>query len=146
METIIGKEFHTKVIPLIDNAKQEIKVMVFDWRWYPQDAGSPAQLFNQAVVRAQKRGVKVKVITNVYEVLEILRNQGCAVKKLLSSKLMHAKLMIIDNSVVIIGSHNYTQNAFTVNYELSVILKQAELDTAELARMNEFFDFQFAYN
>jgi len=146
MQTIIGKEFHTKVIPLIDKASRDIKIMVFDWRWYTHDAGSPAQLFNQSIVRAQKRGVKVKVITNVYEVLEVLRNQGCSVKKLLSSKLMHVKLMIIDNNVVIIGSHNYTQNAFTVNYEVSVILERMTAEDPEIDRLNEFFDFQFSYN
>jgi phosphatidylserine/phosphatidylglycerophosphate/cardiolipin synthase-like enzyme len=30
--------------------------------------------------------------------------------------------MVIDNEIVIIGSHNYTQAAFTMNLELSAIL------------------------
>ena len=146
MQTIIGKEFPTKVIPLIDGAKHEIKVMVFDWRWYTHDAGCSVQLFNQAIVRAKKRGVKIKAIANVYEVLEVLRNQGCLVKKLHSLKLMHVKMLIVDNDTIVIGSHNYTQKAFTVNFEISVILKRMAENAEEMDRLNEFFDFQFACN
>ncbi len=56
METIIGKEFPQKVIPLIEQAKTSIDIVVFDWRWYPQDPGASVQLFNQAIVRAVRRG------------------------------------------------------------------------------------------
>ena len=34
--------------------------------------------------------------------------------------------MIIDDEIAITGSHNYTQSAFEMNYELSVILKGRE--------------------
>ena len=64
MDTIIGKEFPDKVIPLIDNAKYTIDIVVFDWRWYPQDPGASVQLFNQSIVRSVRRGVKVRAIAN----------------------------------------------------------------------------------
>lgn len=121
VETIIGKEFPKKVIPLIDNAVNSIDIIVFAWCWYPQDPGAPAQLFNQAILRARRRGVKIRVIANYDEIINILKNEGCQVKKLLTKNLVHCKVMIIDDKTVIVGSHNYTVSAFQTNLELSVI-------------------------
>lgn len=126
METIIGNEFPKKVIPLINEAKKTIDVIVFDWRWYPQDPGAQVQLFNQAVIRAVRRGVKVRVIANNDEIVRILKDNGCDAKRIATKRLVHSKLMIIDNNKVITGSHNYTQSAFQMNLELSVILNLEE--------------------
>ena len=134
METIIGKEFPKKVIPLIDSAKRSINTVVFDWRWYPNDAGCPTQLFNQALVRASRRGVKIQAVVNNDSVVNILNSVGILARHVTLKNLIHAKLMIIDDSVVVIGSHNYTQNAFSVNQEISVILPIDET-------MRDFFNF-----
>ena len=121
-EVIIGKQFPDKVIPLIDNSKKSIKAVVFDWRWYPQDPGNPVQLFNQAIVRAVRRGVKVQAIANNDEIVRVLKSCGVNAKRLVTKNLLHCKLIIIDDIIIVMGSHNYTQSAFTTNFELSVIL------------------------
>lgn len=136
MQTIIGKQFPQKVIPLIDKARNSIDVIVFDWRWYPQDPGASVQLFNQAIVRAVRRGVKVRVIANNADIVYILNELGCQAKKLASKNLVHAKMMLIDFETVVVGSHNYTQSAFQMNYELSVILEKPE----NLADYSDFFN------
>lgn len=135
METIIGKEFPQKVIPLIENAKKTIDIIVFDWRWYPQDPGASVQLFNQAIIRATRRGVNVRAIANNDEIVRVLNQNGCQAKKILTKKLVHCKIMIIDNDIVITGSHNYTQSAFQMNLELSVILNPCE----KIAEISNFF-------
>ena len=122
MQTISGRQFPQKVIPLIDQTDQTIDIVVFDWRWYPYDPGASVQLFNQAIIRAARRGVKVRAIVNSDSIINILRAEGVQAKKLASKNLMHCKLMILDGQKVVIGSHNYTQNAFDTNFELSVIL------------------------
>ena len=45
-------------------------------------------------------------------------------------------MMLIDDNVLIIGSHNYTQNAFTMNFEASVIIK----NSPEIKRFIEYFN------
>ena len=45
-------------------------------------------------------------------------------------------MMVIDDDFVVIGSHNYTQNAFTMNRELSVIISNE----------NTFCDFNNFFN
>ena len=135
METIIGSEFPKKVIPLINASKKTIEIVVFDWRWYPQDPGASCQLFNQAIVQATRRGVKVRAIANNDEIVKVLNENGCEAKRILTKKLVHSKLMIIDGEIVVTGSHNYTESAFQMNYELSVILDNLE----NVAGFSNFF-------
>ncbi|MFA5359231.1 MAG: phospholipase D-like domain-containing protein [Patescibacteria group bacterium] len=126
IETVLGGEFPKKVIPLIQESKQSIKIIVFDWRWYPVDPGCACQQFNNAIIAAKKRHVEVSVLTNCNDVLNILRREGIVVRKPLSRRLLHSKLLIVDDLHLVIGSHNYTQNAFTSNFEASVILRDCD--------------------
>ena len=136
IETIIGKEFPTKVIPLIEAAKHSIKIIVFDWRWYPNDPANPVQLFSQAIIRAQRRGVRIQIIANDDSILAILKQQGCETKRPITKTLIHAKIILIDGEILVIGSHNFTQNAFTMNQEISVIISEVE----SLERIIKYFD------
>jgi len=136
MDVIIGKQFPEKLIPIIDESKKSIKIIVFDWRWYPNDAGSPAQLFNQAFVRAVRRGVDVRAITNFEGIVKTLAPLGIKAKKLNSKNLLHAKFIIIDDYFLVLGSHNFTQNAFSSNYEASLIGEDAEA----IKKLSNFFE------
>jgi phosphatidylserine/phosphatidylglycerophosphate/cardiolipin synthase-like enzyme len=139
-EAIIGKQYPEKVIPLIDEAKKSLKIVVFDWRWYPNEPANPVQLFNQAIIRAKRRGVEVKAITNISEVISILKREGCEAKKPATVKLIHAKMMIIDDNIIIIGSHNYTQSAFTMNHEISTIITNETEMTDYIDFFNKLFN------
>lgn len=139
MDIIIGKEFPKKVIPLIDSAKRTINIIVFDWRWYPDDPGNPCQLFNASIVRAKNRGVEIKVISNIPDIVKRLKSLDIEAKKLLTPNLVHVKMMIIDEETFILGSHNYTQNAFTMNYEVSIILKNKEKASELVGFFNNLF-------
>ena len=125
-ESIIGSQFPKKVIPLIDSSRKSIDIIVFDWRWYPQDPGASVQLFNQSIVRAVRRGVAVRAIANNDEIIKVLNGCGVSARRLRMKNLVHVKLMIIDGECAILGSHNYTQSAFTMNLEISTILRSSE--------------------
>lgn len=139
IDLIIGNQFSKKVIPLIESAKQSISIIVFDWRWYPNDPGNPVQLFNQALIRAQGRGLNIRVITNIKEVVSILSQQGIKAKKLITPNLVHCKFMIIDNEILVIGSHNYTSKAFTDNYEVSVVINDKDACNRLVSFFNALF-------
>jgi phosphatidylserine/phosphatidylglycerophosphate/cardiolipin synthase-like enzyme len=136
IEAILGQQFPQKVIPLIDSAVFSIRIVVFDWRWYPNDPGNPVSLFNQAIVRAARRGVKVQVVANNDEVVKILKEQGVEARRIVLKDIVHAKLMIIDDKIIVIGSHNYTQNAFCKNHEISTII----YDAAQAPEFLKFFN------
>lgn len=136
IESVIAQEFPKKVVPLIQEARNSINIIVFDWRWYPDNIGSSAQIFNQAIIQAARRGVKVRVLTNCQSIINLLNQNKISAKKFHSKKLLHCKFMMIDDRHLITGSHNYTQSAFSANMELSVILK----NLAEPDRFIKFFN------
>ena len=136
METIIGKEFPEKVIPLIKQARNSIDIIVYDWRWYPDQIGSSIQRFNNTIITASKKNIRVRVITYAAHTLQLLSHLGIEITKLPSHRPIHTKLMMIDNKLVILGSHNYTMNAFTINFEVSVIIQDKEV----VNRLKNYFE------
>lgn len=141
MQTLIGSQFPKVVIPLINQATRSLHIIVYDWRWYPNDPGNPVQLFNQAIVRAVRRGVSVKVITNIEDVIEFLTGVGCQAVKPPVKNSIHSKMMIIDERDLVIGSHNYTQSAFTTNYEISVFIPNSENVDLLLTFFNNLYNY-----
>ena len=136
MQTIIGKNYPKQVIPLIDNAMNSIKIVVYDWRWYASDPANPCQLFNSAIVRAKKRGVQVQACVNSDAILQPLLENGINARIPISKNLMHAKFIIIDEKILVIGSHNFSQSAFTQNMETSLIVDELE----RVAELDSFFN------
>jgi len=136
MQAIIGKQFPKIIIPKIDEAKQSIKIIVFDWRWYANDPGNPVQLFNQALVRAVRRGVVVKAVANFPDIVKTLQAVGVEAKKLTTKNLVHAKMIIVDEKIVVVGSHNISVPAFTTNYEVSTMFE----DEQAAKEYSQFFD------
>lgn len=121
-QILIGKDYPKNVIPLIQNAKKCIEILMFDWRWYKNDFSNPMQQLNHAIVSASRRGVSVACLTNYNEVIEVLKAQGINASVWPKTTLLHSKLLVIDRFIVVIGSHNFTSNAFTSNLETSTIL------------------------
>lgn len=121
MKTIIGKNYPKYVIPLIDKAVNSIKIVVYDWRWYENDPANPCQLFNSAIVRARRRGVNVTACVNSDQIAEPLKINDIDVRIPISKNLIHTKFIIIDDKILVMGSHNFSQSAFTTNFETSII-------------------------
>ena len=134
-EILIGREFAQQVIPLIRNAKKSINIIVYNWLWYPNEIGSKIQVFNQALIRANRRGIDVRAVVQKTLIAEILRREKVKVRKIESGRVLHTKLMIIDNEMAILGSHNYTMNAFNINYEVSAIIHDAQI----VSDLKEYF-------
>ncbi len=127
IEIAIGREFPKKVTPLIKAAKKSINIIIYDWRWYPDQIGTQIQIFNNALINAHHRGVKINAVVNHAPMYEMLKGLGIKAKINLTSKKLHAKLMLIDDEITILGSHNYTKTAFDINYEASIIVHDSEV-------------------
>lgn len=117
---IIAQQYPKVVIPLVEQAEESISIIIFDWRWYPTIQGSTISQFNQAIISAKKRGVDVKCLVNNQGVADRLKSHGIEARLLHSQKMLHTKLLIIDDVKIVIGSHNYTQRGFSENEEASV--------------------------
>jgi phosphatidylserine/phosphatidylglycerophosphate/cardiolipin synthase-like enzyme len=124
---VIGPAYAKEILPLIDDAKNSINILMFDWRWYARDFACDVSRINSALVRAVQRCVKVRAITNYSSILEQLREVGIDAKGWQKSKSMHAKSIIIDDWIIVIGSHNLTENAMGLNIEVSSVVAEEHL-------------------
>lgn len=136
MIPLIGKDYPIKVIPFIDNAKKNINIIVYDWRWYPNNPSFNVQLFNLALIRAVNRGVLVRAVINSPQLLPILSSVGIKARCTRNKRTLHAKFLSIDDNTLVIGSHNFTKNAFNFNIEVSVLTEIPQ----EVTRFAELFE------
>lgn len=136
MEALIGADFPKKVIPLLDSAKKNIDIVVYDWRWYANQPAHPVQQFNAALVRAVQRGILVRAVVNAPLLLPVLTSVGIRARQSSGGRVIHAKMIIIDDEILILGSHNFTRNAFGSNVEVSAIIPFG----SDGARFRDFFN------
>lgn len=125
-ECVIGGEYSTRLIKLLDSAERTVDIVMFQWKWYPNEPAHPLQMLNQAIVRASQRGVEVRVITAYQDIVDVLLSVKVKAKKYRHRGLLHSKLIIIDKEVVIQGSHNLTSSAMRSNVESSMIVPCVE--------------------
>jgi phosphatidylserine/phosphatidylglycerophosphate/cardiolipin synthase-like enzyme len=119
-KAIVGNKFCGDVCELIEHANHNIDIVIFDWRVYPQGHVRNISIFNERIFSARERGVRVRALVNNETVLNFLKQQGVEAKKYELKKLLHTKLLIIDRKTIVLGSHNYTESAFSSNHEVSV--------------------------
>lgn len=119
-QIIIGKEYIEKVIPLIVAARNTIEIIIYEMRLRPGDEDHPVSVLALALKDAKERGVTVRALVSSPAVKAHLEGYTLEARILYTPKLMHAKMMLIDSVVAIVGSHNYTQSAFASNIEISL--------------------------
>lgn len=140
-EILISHEFSKRVIELIDTAKVSLNIVAFDWRWYVDNPSNPMQQVNLAILRAIARGVRVRALLNHRSNLREFNTLGIKAKCLRHKKPLHAKMIMIDDKIVVSGSHNMTRSALALNYEISYVLFDADLIERALLFFNRLYDF-----
>ncbi len=112
---------------LIDNATSKIHISMEILSDY-----QPVKTLLDALIFAHNRGVDVKVVcegdisSNKYGV-QYLQNGGVDVKYDGSQKFLHTKMVVIDDKVVYIGSHNWSPSAFGKNNEYGALIFNSQI-------------------
>lgn len=119
-ELIVSGDFLKKVLPRIAAAARSIDILIFDFRVPRARADAPVSRFLNGLKAARDRGVRVRILTPNAGVCAALVKMGFQARQIYSTKIMHVKMLLIDDTELVIGSHNYTRSAFTLNTELSI--------------------------
>lgn len=135
-QALIGPEYVERAINLFENATTSIFLVVFDWRWYPSAPAGPSGRFNSALRDAVARGVSVRAIVNNDDIKGRLESIGVQVRRTHMRRLLHAKLVIVDAAHALVGSHNFTQQAFSHNVEVSMHVSGEAYDP----KLEQFFN------
>lgn len=147
IKIIRDQEYFPIVKQAIEEASSSIKVIAFEMGYYPDHPSSPSNILIRDLITAQKKGVEVKVILEVSDWNKRVTDKNTFAGKILSKNgvkvvydspkvTTHAKLIIIDSSLAIVGSNNWTYYSLTQNRELSVLLPSS----SPVAKLEEYFD------
>ena len=128
-----GQTFFPVLFNAVKNARLSIDIMQYQWNFYKFDKENPVQQLNQILLEKIRNGLKCRIILNKegrtqslmkinMEASKYLSEAGAIVKFGKSFPITHAKLWLIDNEISIVGSHNLSGRAFTVNNEVSVLI------------------------
>ncbi len=123
---------------VIQGAQSSIQVMMFEMEYYDKYPQSPSNLLIKDLIDARKRGVKVEVILEVRERRDRTAERNRKTGKILSNggveviydslfKTTHAKCMVVDGRLALLGSTNWTYYALTNNHEVSALIRSKEL-------------------
>lgn len=129
VETIFSPQEGNKIVEQIQSANQSIEIEMFVFS---------SQEIYEELIRAKDRGVIIRVILEKRDsggsnerTIEKLRESGIDARfATYEYKLTHAKIIIIDGKIVIVGSHNLTKPALNENREASVIIKDPVIASA----------------
>jgi len=135
--TLTDREYYYSVIEDIRNAKSSIMVAMYSMIYDPDDPFDWANDLIRELVRARERGVNVTVI------LEYRTYQGYMDKNLNAYRYLsanginvlldndtetdHMKLVIIDDHIIYVGSHNWSEAGLYYNRETSIRIISPEV-------------------
>ena len=143
---ISDSKYYPAVKKAIQEAKTDIYMSMYLVSLGPYDKSSPVYNLVNELIKAQKRGVKVKVILDQSADYVTGRNKpgtGTTGKNAWSFKVLreagvdvryddpivytHAKVIVIDGEIVIIGSANWSYSALAKNFESNTLIRSKEL-------------------
>lgn len=120
-----GERCDIRIINAIDHAQRMIDVQAYQLTSAPIKA---------ALVRANERGVKVKIILDKSQI----HKYDISIPAWIDRKpaIAHNKVMIIDDNIVITGSYNFSANAQCRNAENLVIIKSHQIANRYLSNFD----------
>ncbi len=138
VQLVTDGEYFQVAKKMIREAKASIHVMMFEMGYYDRYPNTPSNLLIKELMAARKRGVKVTVILEVKKGRDRAAERNRNTGKILSkegvevvydplSKTTHAKLMVVDRLLTLLGSTNWTYYALTNNHEVSALIRSKEM-------------------
>lgn len=138
VKPVFNDSYFGEVLEAIESAQKSVKVAVSH-----MDRGkrnSPADRLVQALADARGRGVDVEVVldypqsrfgkaaeTGPYkkneEAIDFLKRKGCNASFDTPERALHDKLILIDDGLAVIGTHDWTDDSLSANDEVSVLVK-----------------------
>ena len=127
VKVVTNSDYFIELHKALSEAKSSIHIVAFELKYYKS---FPTSLQNQIVtdlIDAKKRGVEVKALVDEYSTdnnaFDILRENGVEVKLDSENVTTHAKLVIIDGKIVLVGSTNLSFYALEKNNEANALIE-----------------------
>jgi len=134
MITILkDEEFRSAVLKAIAGANREILIATYKMDYNERASKRHLNALVQALHRASKRGVRVRCLLNMdkentaigrinMRTKALLIEKGIITKTGPEGRTYHAKIIIVDNMVALLGSHNLSESSLCRNFEVSLMI------------------------
>ncbi len=123
---ISDRGYFPAVHDAFQKAEKSIHIAAFELKYYTKYPKSNENILINDLIDAHNRGVDVKIILDEYSTennaFNYLRENGVSVKYDGKDVTTHAKLIIIDGKIVILGSTNFSYYGLEKNKEVDVII------------------------
>jgi phosphatidylserine/phosphatidylglycerophosphate/cardiolipin synthase-like enzyme len=135
---LTNEDYFPSLLKAVDEAQSEIFMSIYSFKAGMHKNSYP-DIILAHLARAVKRGIKVIVILENtgghdyklddenQQTKHLLEEKGVKVYFDSPHRITHTKLIVIDERLVFIGSHNLTQAALKYNNEISVLLDRPDL-------------------
>jgi phosphatidylserine/phosphatidylglycerophosphate/cardiolipin synthase-like enzyme len=134
VKVVLDREYFEITRGLLRNAKKSIQMMMFEASFYTKHPKSPSNILIGELISARKRGITVEVILETSDRGERVTERNRLTGKMLSREgveviydplfvTTHAKLIIIDGRISLLGSTNWTYHSLTSNHEVGVLIE-----------------------
>lgn len=137
ISTLVDREYYYSIIEDIRNANSCIMVAMYSMIYDPDDTFDWANDLIRELVHAKEMGVNVTVILEYrtywgymdenLDAYDYLSVNGVEVLLDTDTETDHMKLVIIDNYIVYVGSHNWSESGLYYNKEISIKMVSSEL-------------------
>ena len=134
------RDYYQSIINDLQNANETILVAMYSMIYDPDDSFDWGNNLIRELVYADERGINVSVVIEYRTYWDYMDQNLEAYNYLLTNNVNvqldyetttdHMKLVIIDDKIVYVGSHNWSESALYYNYETSV--KIVSKDIAEI--------------
>ncbi|MCK9582188.1 MAG: phospholipase D-like domain-containing protein [Endomicrobiales bacterium] len=127
---LIKENYVNSLIEKLNNAKNEVSILMYDFRVYDKYPNSPSNEIAHSIIETAKRGITVKIILEKSDfdeqlnwanqnTAEYFAKNGVIVKFESPYQISHAKLAIIDNGAFV-GSANWNYKSLALNTEANI--------------------------
>lgn len=123
---ILDNDYTAQAIAIIKDAKVEIRLCAYAWRWYENEPEIGIQKLNIELLRATRRGVIVRALVDTAAICAHFSTLGFNCRSVVNNRMLHTKAICVDRSSLVVGSHNLTKRANTDNYEVSILTQDFE--------------------
>jgi phosphatidylserine/phosphatidylglycerophosphate/cardiolipin synthase-like enzyme len=146
-DLLIAREYLSRVPAILENAQLSIKAVQFVVQIQGKSAKMSSRELGIKLAAKVRDGVRVQALLNAAgggwrapalnrQAAAWLTDRKVEVRTLGTKRTCHAKMLIIDDKIAIVGSHNWTPYALERNFEVSVLVR----DLACVGRLAQTFD------
>ncbi|NQT22099.1 MAG: hypothetical protein HQ579_01530 [Candidatus Omnitrophica bacterium] len=150
---ISDRKYEKAVIGLIDNAEDSVIICMYSLN-VGKGERNPVKFLLNDLLEARSRGVSVTMYLNTrFRDLDVeeaiikismfkeLEKAGCEIHLMPRSRILHDKLIVVDNRYVVVGSTNWSNSALRRNFESNTLIDSPGHAKEKLKHIDDILKF-----